>query len=97
MHTTHTSKSQSRGKSHISHEENARNMQRRLIILREACAMNGKSELHPILTSFLMVRKVATIGANRGLPLASLSHMMRTIIMNIETEIHPWWAWETTP
>jgi len=27
VHTTHTSRSQSRGGSHISHEENARNMQ----------------------------------------------------------------------
>ena len=27
VHTTHTGKSQSQGKSHVSHEENARNMQ----------------------------------------------------------------------
>ena len=63
---------------------------RRLITLREACAMNNESKLHPILTSLLIVRRMAAIGADRGLPLTSLSHMMRTIIMNVETEIHPW-------
>ena len=59
--------------------------------------MNGESELHPILTFLPMVKRMAAIGADQGLLLVSLSHMMRTIIMNAETEIHPWWAWETTP
>ena len=36
MHTTHTSKSQSRGKSHISHEENARNMQKEIDHLKRS-------------------------------------------------------------
>ena len=70
---------------------------RRLITLGEACAMNGESELHPILTSLLRVRRMVAIGADRELPLISLSHMMRTIIMNVETEIHPWWVWEMSP
>ena len=61
---------------------------RRLITLREAYAMNGESELHPIPTSLLMVRRMAAIDADRGLPLAVLSHMIRTIIMNAETKIH---------
>ena len=52
--------------------------------------MNGESELHPILTSLPMVKRMAAIGADQGLLLVSLSHMMRTIIMNAETEIHPW-------
>ena len=62
---------------------------RRLIALGEACAMIGESELHSILTSLLMVRRMAAIGIDRGLPLVSLSHMMRTIIMNVETKIPP--------
>ena len=62
---------------------------RRLIALGEAYAMIGESELHPILTSLLMVRRMAAIGVDRGLPLVSLSHMMRTIIMNIERKIPP--------
>ena len=47
--------------------------------------MISESELHPILTSFPMVKRMATIGADQGLLLASLSHMMRTTIMSVET------------
>ena len=36
VHTTHTSKSQSRGKSHASHEENARNMQKEIDHLKRS-------------------------------------------------------------
>ena len=36
VHTTHTSKSQSRGKSHVSHEENARNMQKEIDHLKRS-------------------------------------------------------------
>ena len=36
MHSTHTSKSQSRGKSHVSHEENVRNMQREIDHLKRS-------------------------------------------------------------
>ena len=36
VHTTHTSKSQSRGKSHVSHEENARNMQKEIDNLKRS-------------------------------------------------------------
>ena len=62
---------------------------RRLITLREACAINDESELQPTLTSLLMVRRIAVVGADRELPLVTLSHMMKTIIMSVETEIHP--------
>ena len=58
---------------------------RKLITLREACTMNGKSKLRPILTFLLMSKRMVATGAGQGLPLASLSHMMRTIIMNVET------------
>ena len=34
MHTTHTSRSQSQGGSHISHEENTRNLQLEIDCLR---------------------------------------------------------------
>ena len=36
MHTTHTSKSQYWGKSHVSHEENARNMQKEIDHLKRS-------------------------------------------------------------
>ena len=35
MHTTHTSKSQSRGKSHVSHAKNERDMQREIDELKK--------------------------------------------------------------
>ena len=35
MHTTHTSKSQSRGKSHVSHAKNERDMQREIDKLKK--------------------------------------------------------------
>ena len=45
--TTHTSKSQSRGENHISHEENARNMQKEIDhlkrILRHECRRRAPS------------------------------------------------------
>ena len=47
--------------------------------------MNGKSELCLILTSLLTVKKIVAIGAGQGLLLASLSHMIKIIIMNAET------------
>ena len=56
--------------------------------------MNGESELHLILTSLLMVKRIVAIGANQGLLLASLSHMIRTIITSAKTEIRPWKVWE---
>ena len=52
--------------------------------------MNGKIELHPILTFLLMVKRMVAIGTDQGLLLASLSHMMKIIIMSAEIEIHPW-------
>ena len=36
MHTTHTSKSQSRGKSHVFHKENVRNMQKEIDHLKRS-------------------------------------------------------------
>ena len=36
VHPTHTSKSQSWGKNHVSHEENARNMQKEIDYLKRS-------------------------------------------------------------
>jgi len=36
VHTTHTNKSQSQGKSHVSHKENARNMQKEIDHLKRS-------------------------------------------------------------
>ena len=61
--TTHTSRSQARSKSHVSQEEIARNMQREIDQLKEACAMNEGSKLHPILISLLGAKRMIAIGA----------------------------------
>jgi len=50
--------------------------------------MNGKRELSPFLTSLLMVKGMVVIGADQGLLLMSLSRIMKTTIMSVETEIH---------
>ena len=89
VNTTHTSKSQSWGKSHVSREENARAMLKEIDHLKRSLRMNGESELHPIPTSLLMVKRMAAIGIGRGLLLASFSHMIRSIIMSAEKEIRP--------
>ena len=52
--------------------------------------MSGESELHLILTFLPIVKRMVAIGVDQGLLLASLSHMMRTIIMSVETKIHSW-------
>ena len=56
--------------------------------------MNGESELLPILTSLPMMKRMVAIGADQEpLPL-SLSCMMKTTIMSVETKIHLRKAWE---
>ena len=87
MRTTHTSKSHSRGGSHLSQEKDTK---------REAYATNAEGELLPTLITLLMMRRTLTIDRGQGLPLTSLSHMMKTTAMNAEIEIHPREAWEMT-
>ena len=49
--------------------------------------MSDENELYPILTSLPMVKRMAAIDTGHGLLLVSLSHMMRIIIIDTETEI----------
>ena len=58
--------------------------------------MNDENGLHPSLTSPPMVKRVAATGKGQGLLLASLSHMMKTIIMSAESDIRPRRDWEMT-
>ena len=44
VHTTHTSKSQSRGKSHVSYKENARNMQLEIDHLKRSLRHERKKQ-----------------------------------------------------
>ena len=80
VYTTHTSRSQSRSGSHLSHEENAKNMQREIDHLkRKLCHKR---------------RRLVVIDVDQGLLLVSLFRMMRTTIMSTEIEIHLLRAWE---
>ena len=68
MHTTHTSRSQSRGRRHLSHEENTKVMQLEIDYLKGSCATNGEGELPPILISFLAMRRMVVIDPSQGSP-----------------------------
>ena len=61
---------------------------RRLITSREAYATSTEGELLPTLTTLLMMRRTKTTDRGQELPLASLSHMIKTTAMNTKTEIH---------
>ena len=56
--------------------------------------MNSERKLLPTLISLPTMKRMVAIGANQGHLLASLSHMMRTTIMGVETKIHLQEAWE---
>ena len=47
MHTTHTSRSQSRGKSHVSHAKNERDMQREIDKLKKELRCAGRRHSSP--------------------------------------------------
>ena len=70
---------------------------RRLITLREAYTTNAEGKLFQTLTTLPMMRRTKTIDRGQGLPLASLSHMMKTTALNAETKIHLREAWEMMP
>ena len=69
MHTMHTSRSHSRGGSHVSQEQNAR-------------AMHNESELLPILMFPLMMKRMLAIDEGQEPHPVSLSPTMRSTIMN---------------
>ena len=66
----------------------------RLIIWRESCATNGESELPPILTFLLTMKRMVVIDTDQELLPVSLSRMLRTTTMSAETRIHLPKAWE---
>ena len=68
----------------------------RLIIWKEACAMNNESELYPTQTSFLEAKKMIAIGAGQELHPVSPSHMIGIIIMSVGIESRLRSVWEIT-
>ena len=68
----------------------------RLIIWKEACAMNNESELYPTQTSLLEAKKMIAIGAGQELHPVSPSHMIGIIIMSVGIESRLRSVWEIT-
>ena len=94
VHTTHTSGSQSRGGSHLSHEENTRAMQLEIDHLKGSCATNSEDKLLLMLTFLLAMRRMVIIDPDQRLPLVSLSHMMSTTTMSAGTGARLPKVWE---
>ena len=88
MHTAHTSKSQSRSGSHLSHQENARAMQLEIDHLKRKLHHKQQKPLPPILTSLLTMRRMVVIDPDQKLLPVSLSRMMRTTTISVETRTH---------
>ena len=58
--------------------------------------MNDKDNLLTTLIPFLMMIEMAVIGPGQGVPLVSLSRVMRTTTMSAEIRARLAKAWETT-
>ena len=56
--------------------------------------MNSEGKLPPILTSFFTMKRMVVIDSNQGLLLVSLSHMVRTTTISVETRTYLPKAWE---
>ena len=59
--------------------------------------MNTKSELLQTLITLSVMRRTKIIDRGQVLPPASPSPMLKTTVMNAETEIHLQEAWEMMP
>ena len=87
VHTTHTSRSQSRGGSHLSHEEIAKNMQLEIDHLKRKLR-HERQRRTPSNSDFSFDgEEDGSFDADQGLLLVSLSRTMRTTITSAEAEI----------
>ena len=88
VHTTHTSRSHSRGGSHLSHEKNTKVMQLEIDHLKRGLRHEWRKRF-PSNSNFSSDdEKDGSYRHRSRTPLVSLSHMMRTTIMSAEIEIH---------
>ena len=67
----------------------------RLIICEGGCTVNDKDNLLTTLIPFLMMIEMAVTGPGQGVPLVSLSRVMRTTTMSAEIRARLAKAWET--
>ena len=88
VHTTHTSRSQSRSGSHLSYEENTRSMQLEIDRLQRRLRRERRRKTPSNSTFPLMMIDMIVTGPGQGLPLVSPSHMMRVTIISAEIRAH---------
>ena len=96
MHTTHTSRSQSRGGSHLSHEENTRAMQLEIDHLkRKLC--HERRRRTPSNSNFSSGDEEDSSYRPRSrTPLVNLSHVKETTIMGVGIGTRLAKAWKMT-
>ena len=96
VHTTNTSRSQSRGGTTSLMKKMLETCSKRLITCGGSYAANDRGELLQVLFLLLVEKKMAATSPDRRLPLVSLSHAMRITTVGIGVKAHPIKAWETT-
>ena len=97
MHTTHTSKSQSRGKSHVSYAKNERDMQREIDELKKGCVAHDEGAHHLIPSCLLRRQMMPRTGEDPELRPVKLSLATRNIAINVRIRAQPIRALETMP
>ena len=93
--TTHTSRSQACSKSHVSQEENTRNMQREIDHLKRSLHYEQRKWAPSNPEFSFRGEGMIDIGAGRELHLVSPSHMIGIIIISVRIESRLQSAWET--
>ena len=82
MHTTHTSKSQSRGKSHVSHAKSEKDMQCEIDELKKKLRCIRRRHSSPDSELSLKMQMMLHIGGDPELHPARLSLVMRNIAIS---------------
>ena len=96
VQTTHTNRSQSRGKSHVSHAKNERDMQREIDELKKKLRREGAHRLG--LSLLLRIQKMSCTGNDPELHPMKLSQATRnTVAIGVRAKVHHTRALETRP
>ena len=94
--TVHTNKSQSRGRSHVSHAENEKDMQHEIDELKRSYAARGVNGHHLSLSFLLGIQKMIHTGKDLKLHLMKPFPVMKnTVIIEGRAKVPCIRAWET--
>ena len=97
MHTTDTSRSQSRSGSHLSHEEYTRAMQLEIDCLKRKLRHERRRRTFPTLIFLLVMRGMVATDPGQEFPLVNHSCVMRITTGRVGIIAHLARAWEMTP